>query len=149
MKKAFIYVGHSNWGKSFTLKEITNGNPFKKTVQINQQWVWVRKMSNDDTAVGLLNFAKTIPNLNYQNFILAYCPNQNNDQMAMDILNELQQHCDLYFFVQEEKFGNSNVKISTQEITPLNNFGTVQILTGQNNNIVRAQEFHKFIQLYI
>ncbi|MBL4559937.1 MAG: hypothetical protein JKX79_03020, partial [Labilibaculum sp.] len=144
-----IYVGHSNWGKSYALKQITNGSPYKKTVEINQQWVWVRKMSNDDTAEGLLNFVETIPKLKYQNFILAYCPNQNNDSMAMGILTELQKHCDLYFFVQEEKYSIPNIKITSLEITHLNNIGTVQILKGNNTDIVRAQEFYKFIQLYV
>lgn len=149
MKKAFIYVGHSAWGKSFALKQITNNSSHKKTVQINNKWVWVRKMSNDDDAVGLLSFSKTIPSKGYENFILAYCPKHENDQGAMDILNTLQKSCKLYFFIQEIMYSDPSQSISTTEVDYLNRIGTVQILTGHNPDTVRADQFLSFIKQHI
>ncbi|NPD86431.1 hypothetical protein HNS38_16785 [Lentimicrobium sp. L6] len=149
MKKAFIYVGHANWGKSFALKQITNGSSRKKTAQINDKWVWVRKMSNDDDPAGLLAFSKTIPSKWYENFILAYCPNHEHDQGAMDILNTLQESCELYFFIQEIKFSDPSQSIPETEISFLRQIGTVQILPGHNHDTVRAEQFLSFIKQHI
>ena len=149
MKKAFIYVGHANWGKSFALKQITNGSSHKKTVKINNKWVWVRKMSNDDDSEGLLNFVNSIPTNGYNNFILAYCPNHGYDQGAMEILNSLQQSCDIYFFVQENMYSAPSNIIPASEINHLQQIGTVQILSGKNADSVRANEFLAFINQYI
>ena len=149
MKKAFIYVGHSNWGKSFALKQVTGGNKDKKIVKINNLLVWVRKMSNDDTATGLLNFVRTISNNRYKNFILAYCPKHDTDQRAMETLNILRQSCELYFFVQEEKYNNPATRITEQEILHLQEIGEVEILQGQLPDTVRASKFTDFIKQYI
>ena len=149
MKKAFIYVGHADWGKSFALKQITDNSSRKKTVQINNKWVWVRKMSNDDDANGLLSFSKTIPSNGYKNFILAYCPKHEHDQGAMDILNTLQGSCELYFFIQEIKYSDPSQSIPTTQIDYLNKIGTVQILSGQNPDTVRAEQFLSFIIQHI
>ncbi|WP_353164396.1 hypothetical protein [Empedobacter brevis] len=48
MKKIFLYVGHSNFGKSFALKELTNGSSHQKSTLIDGKTFKVRKMSNDD-----------------------------------------------------------------------------------------------------
>jgi hypothetical protein len=149
MKKAFIYVGHSNWGKSFALKQITNGSSHKKTVVIKNKIFFVRKMSNDDNSSGLLLFSENIPSTWYQNFILAYCPNHEKDQGAMNILNSLQKSCELYFFVQESKYSNPSLSIPETEITYLQKIGKVQILKGHNSDTVRASKFHSFIEQYI
>jgi hypothetical protein len=156
-KKVFIYVGHSNWGKSFALKIITGNNSKRKTVQIAQYNVRVRKMSNDDDGTGLLNWVRTFPIQAYQRFIIAFCPNvppitgnatlQQN--IALDILLELQANNILYFFVQEEKFNFPQIKISQTEINWIRTFGTVQVLPGQNVDTVRAAEFSRFISTHI
>lgn len=149
MKKAFIYVGHANWGKSFALKQITNNNSRKKTVQINNKWFWVRKMSNDDDPAGLLSFSKTIPSKWYENFILAYCPNHDHDQGAMGILNTLQESCELYFFIQEIKYSDPSKLIPITEIAYLQEIGTVHVLSGHNTDTVRADQFRSFIKQHI
>lgn len=149
MKKAFIYVGHSNWGKSFALKQITNGSSHKKTVEIKNKMFFVRKMSNDDNSLGLLSFSESIPSRWYQNFILAYCPNHEIDQGAMKILNSLQKSCELYFFVQESKYSDSSQTIPAAQISFLQKIGKVQILTGHNPDKIRASKFHSFIEQYI
>lgn len=157
MKKVFVYVGHSNWGKSRALKIITNNNSHQKTVQISQYNVRVRKMSNDDDGTGLLDWVRTFPRQAYDRFIVAFCPNSPpvsgsatlQQNIALDILIELQKNNILYFFVQEEKFNFSQNRITPQEINWLRTFGTVQILSGQNSDTVRAAEFHKFVTLNI
>lgn len=144
-KKAFIYVGHSNWGKSFALKQITDGSSHKKTIKIQNQWFWVRKMSNDDFSEGLLDFVRKITYNSYEYFILAYCPNHEGDHIAKSILDELKKQCDLCFFVQESKFSDPSMKITSQEISFLSKIGKVQILKGHHEDSTRANEFLKFI----
>ncbi|PKP12067.1 MAG: hypothetical protein CVU09_00800 [Bacteroidetes bacterium HGW-Bacteroidetes-4] len=149
MKKAFIYVGHANWGKSFAVKQLTNGSSRVKKIQINNKWVWVRKMSNDDKPEDLLEFVKNIPNNWYQNYILTYCPNHEHDKGAMEILNNLQKSCELYFFVQQNMYQDPSQTIPAAEINYLQQIGTVQIITGKIEDSVRANEFLSFINQHI
>lgn len=154
MKKVFIYVGHSNWGKSMALKIITGNSVHQGRVQIQQYNVRVRKMSNDDNGEGLLNWVRTFSNQNYERFIIAFCPNlppitgepSIQQNIAVDILMELQQTNTLYFFIQEEKYNFPQNKITEQEVNWLRNFGATCILRGQNNDTVRANEFQNFIE---
>lgn len=46
--KAFFVVGHKNWGKSETLKELTDGNWRFHWFEINEEWFFFQRMSNDD-----------------------------------------------------------------------------------------------------
>jgi hypothetical protein len=148
MKKAFIYVGHSNWGKSFTLRRLTNNSSYVKTININNKWVWVRKMSNDDKPQELLDFVNSIPSNWYQNFILAYCPTHENvnNRIARRILNSLQQSCQLFFFVQERMFSDQSQIIPEPEISYLREIGNVQVLQGHSGDSIRSARFLDFIR---
>lgn len=145
-KKAFIYVGHSNWGKSEALKQITDRDYRKKLVQIEGKWLFVRKMSNDDQADGLLKFVKKIPDSRHHNFILAYCPNHDRDSTAKSILDELEKSCELYFFVQETKFALSEQKIPESELSYLRKIGSVEVLKGKVKDVDRANAFRTLIE---
>jgi len=154
-KKVFIYVGHSNWGKSMTLKILTGGSSRKKIAEISGHIIRVRKMSNDDYGIGLLEWVKDIPRIKYEKFIIAFCPkfpnidNPTEEQnIAQEILIELQKTNELYFFVQKEKYG-SNEQILQEEIKWISNFGVVKIINGQNSNLIRAEKFIDFIKANI
>lgn len=156
-KKVFIYVGHSNWGKSMALKELTGGSSRKKITNISGHIVRVRKMSNDDDGQGLLDWIRDIPRINYQSFIIAFCPkfppvigeSTTEQNRGLDILLELQKTNELFFFIQKEKYNDSTNQISQDEINWMSNYGIVQILSGQNQNSVRATEFENFIKVNI
>ena len=156
-KKVFIYVGHSNWGKSKALKVLTGGSSHQKVIKISGQIVRVRKMSNDDDGKKLLAWVKNIPRINYQKFIIAFCPKptplieeptleQNN---SLDILLELQKTNELFFFIQKEQYNNPTQQISQDEINWMSTFGIVNILLGHKDDSIRAAEFEKFIKLNI
>lgn len=153
MKKVFIYVGHSNWGKSRTLKIITGNNVHQKIVKIGNYNVRVRKMSNDDDGQGLYNWVRTFPTSPYDRFIIAFCPKlppiteeaTDEQNTALDILIELQKTNILYFFIQEEMYNSPNNVITQAEINWLRTYGTVQVLPNQNIDTVRAHEFYNFI----
>lgn len=157
MKKVFIYVGHSNWGKSMALKMLTGGNSRQKTVAISGIDVKVRKMSNDDDGTGLLKWVQRFPNLKFESFVIAFCPTifpiageaSFKEHMANDILIELQKTNQLYFFVQEQKYSNPSMLISPNEINWLANFGTIEIIKGQYEHNIRAEKFELFIKTYI
>ncbi len=157
MKKVFIYVGHSNWGKSMALKMITGGSSRIKTATISGHNVRVRKMSNDDNGQGLLDWVKNIPLMHYDRFIVAFCPkyppvNEEStaeQNISLDILLELQMTNELYFFVQKEKYNYPTQQIIQDEINWMSNFGIVKIISGQNPNTIRAIEFENFIKAHI
>ncbi|MFC0261391.1 hypothetical protein [Fontibacter flavus] len=157
MKKVFIYVGHSNWGKSRALRVLTGNSSRQKTVQISQYNVRVRKMSNDDDGQGLLNWVRTFPRQNYQRFVIAFCPKVPpitgeatiEQKIALDILIELQTTNKLFFFVQHEKFNYPHDQITQQEINWLKTFGSVKILYGQSPDTIRAKDFLQYIHAYI
>src|SRR4051812_5071343 len=114
-KKVFIYVGHSNWGKSMTLKLLTEGNSKIKFASISGYTFKVRKMSNDDDGQGLLNWVKDIPNIPYDKIIIAFCPKladiehpTEEEETAMDIIFKLQETNELFFFIQMEKYNAPN-----------------------------------------
>jgi len=156
-KKVFIYVGHANWGKSMALKVITGGSSRKKIANISGEIVRVRKMSNDDDGLGLLNWVKDIHRINYRLFIIAFCPNfppvtdeaTTEQNRGLDILLELQKTNELFFFVQKEKFNDSTQQISQDEINWMSNYGIVHIQFGQNPNTIRASEFENFVKAHI
>lgn len=156
-KKVFIYVGHSNWGKSMALKMLTGGSSHKKIANISGHIVRVRKMSNDDYSQKLLDWVIDIPRINYQRFIIAFCPNfppamgkpTIEQNIGLDIILELQKTNELFFFIQKEEFNAPTHQISQDEINWMSNYGIVQILSGQNPNTIRASEFEKFIKVHI
>ena len=149
-KKVFVYVGHSNWGKSLTLQQITDGVAKKQQATIKDQHFWVKKMSNDDDAESLKKFAKYIYPSKWQTHaIIAYCPNHEKDNEAREILDTLAGYAELYFFVQETKFNRPQSQITTAEIAHLHTIGIVEVLTGHHKATVRAERFLQFIESHI
>lgn len=145
MKQIFLYVGHSNFGKSFALKDLTNGDSRKKSTHIDGKKLKVRKMSNDDDEKRLLEFVKKIKNTNYDYYIIAFCPRQEESKNAKEILEILKDIGNLYFFVQKNSFSDDR-EILDNEITGLKKYGIVEILCGKLEYKVRSEKFKEFIQ---
>jgi len=87
--KAFVVVGHSNWGKSRTLRQLT-GSKRKAWIQIKDFRIFIRRMSNDDIAKDLKEFLEKIdPNFK-RIIIITLCPNFDDpDRRTKEILNLL------------------------------------------------------------
>lgn len=146
-KKCFFLVGHSNWGKSYTLVQLTGGSSRVKHTIINGTSIFVRKMSNDDDSRKLLNFVKNdIDNKN--NIIIAFCPSfasEERAQNSIEILETLKDKgFESYFFILHNKY-NSAEQISADEIEKLKEYGECEVLIGNKISEVRAEEFKKFI----
>ena len=153
MKKVFIYVGHSNWGKSMTLKLLTDGSSHKKVAAISSKLIRVSKMSNDEDGKGLLNWVKKFPQLKYQNFIIAYCPKHpiteppTEEQLnGLDILLELKKTNSLFFFLQNENYNDPTEKLTQDDIDWFSLFGSVQALLGHVESTTRADKFISYIK---
>jgi hypothetical protein len=149
MKRAFIYVGHANWGKSYALRVVTHRNKDTKVINLNNKQVRVRKMSNDDQEIAMQTFVDHIPASQFDRFILAYCPTHDTVAGAMAILNSLQRYCELVFFIQESKFKNPTLLIPASELVHLRSIGRVHVLSGNHPDTTRAARFLSFIRPFV
>ena len=142
MKKAFLLVGHSNWGKSETLYQLTDRNRRKKYFQINDEWFFVRRMSNDDNEESLEKFIKSA--WKYKcHLIMAFCPTFEKGK-ASALLNELSKRFEINTFVLTHKYGG-NDSITSKEIKALAKYGIVEELKKKQEATQRAKAFKAFI----
>lgn len=70
---AFL-VGHSDWGKSRTLRELTDGVHQKRYVSIGKSMFYIRRMSNDDLFEDYKDFMNSLDPAVRPNVIAALCP---------------------------------------------------------------------------
>lgn len=146
MKKAFIVVGHSNWGKSETLKCLTNGIHQKRRINIGVDNFRIKRMSNDDFPDRVLDFLEKAFEENYKNIIMALCPDfENKDKKTKYILDKLSERYDLFFFILKNKYGSNKSKyIKKFEIEQLNNYGPI-CLCNQDNAEQRCEKLKNYI----
>lgn len=144
LKKIFLYVGHSNWGKSFVLKSITDNNSRKKIKDIAGNRFRVRKMSNDDNETKLLEFVKSVSSSKYHYHLIAYCPRQEVSSESKEILDILSSSGELFFFIQKMKYGGK-AEITTNEISSLEQYGRVEVLKDDLEYSERAARLKEFI----
>jgi len=144
--KAFILVGHSNWGKSETIYSLKDDDRKKQHVIIKKAWILVRSRSNDDIKHELLIMIKKIVKMDYKVIIILLCPrfDKKDTRNTLKILNELIKKYSLYFFVLEKKYGIDKT-IRRTEIGKLKRYGRVKVLKGENERNIRAKEFKKYI----
>jgi len=71
-KKIVFVVGHENWGKSKTLKALTDNNRYVKNYELGGHEWFIRRMSNDDQPDGYYDFMDV---LSKPYLIAAFCPN--------------------------------------------------------------------------
>lgn len=144
MNKAYLIVGHSNWGKSKTLKQLTSNNRRVKYVSISGENFFVRRMSNDDHEKKLLKFVTDATKYK-RNLIVAFCPAFDKPRESKKILDILAKDFTLFFFVLKHKYG-SDLIISENEIDVLREFGDVSVFNKRNEEAkIRALSFEKYI----
>src|SRR5687768_10529410 len=99
---AFLVVGHSNWGKSQTLRVLTDDDYKKRRMTIDGTQFFVRKMSNDDDRDGhppFLDFAHALRPASKPHVIAAFCPTFGENESGHEILDTLRKRYELFFFV--------------------------------------------------
>jgi hypothetical protein len=145
MKKAFILVGHSNWGKSKTLYHFT-GQTYVHSFMINGKNLEIKRMSNDDIYEELFPAIERLINREIDYLIIAFCPNfVDPRKKAEEILKKLREKYNLYFFVLHKKYG-SNKYISEDELVILKSYGIVENFSLSEDANNRAEAFKKFIE---
>ncbi|MGD0090813.1 MAG: hypothetical protein ABSE73_12910 [Planctomycetota bacterium] len=147
---AFVVVGHSNWGKSWTLKALTGGSWHRKRVRIKGHDFFIRRMSNDDDPKppneadrqSLLDFARK--EKGFRPVILALCPAFQEEKTAQ-LLDVLREKFTLKFWVMKKKFGESDKVVTCEEIGKLRTYGIVEVFAEEVEANSRAAALRHFI----
>lgn len=155
MSKIIFVVGHSNWGKSKTLKCLTDDNRYIQNYTVNNIDWFVRRMSNDDLLPSYSDFMKNLDIETKPNVIAAFCPNfgekpnlkgKNRKEETIEILNSLKNKgYNLYFWVIEHQFVTKK-KMDSSFINELKNFGKVEIYSKCEEADLRALALKDFIK---
>ena len=148
MPKAFIIVGHSNWGKSRTLRQLTD-SPRRARIEINGISIFVKRMSNDDIPQSLINFLKKVDPNAKGIIIIALCPNFDDPSRKTEqILKLLKNKYTPYFFVLKKRYLHDE-EVTHAEIQALRSFGTVWVLEQRAEDSARANAFRTFIESHL
>ena len=149
MAKAFILVGHSNWGKSKTLKALTGGKIQFRYYRIGEKEFVIKRMSNDEFSDKLKNFCESLNPKESKYVLLALCPDFDDSQKYTEaILACLKSKYELFFFVLRHKY-NSNTCIADHEIDKLKGHGVVLVYDEKSEAKERADALKKYIQLHV
>ncbi len=150
--KAFLVVGHKNWGKSTTLKALTGGSRFKRIWMIGKTPFLIRRMSNDDIPKSLKDFVHRLDPAVSPRVIATLCPTFNDKRslpLLLDILGTLKRKYELFFFVLRHKCKNPKSTILDDEIDKLERYGAVKIFSpeGAKPRVI-ARGFENFVRKY-
>lgn len=144
-KIAFV-VGHSNWGKSLTLKALTNGDRYQRRVTIKDVEFLIRRMSNDDLPESFINFMGSVDPASVPAIIAALCPNFEDAQAATEsvLVGLRAKGYKLFFWVMEQQYGTGKV-MPAADIKRLGKYGTVKVFSKNAEAQARARAFRTFV----
>lgn len=144
--KVVFVVGHSNWGKSQTLRALTDDSHRVRRTEIAGIEYFIRRMSNDDQPEGFVKRMKAMRPDRRPQILAALCPDF--DDRKKDTAAVLQSLRDsgykLYFWVLARQYGK-NGQIHPAEISRLRSFGKVEIFDEVAEANVRARKFKAYI----
>jgi len=151
--KAFILVGHKNWGKSLTLRALTNDSRYEKTVGIGGHTLIVRRMSNDDIPKSFIAFVEKLDPLRNRYVIAPLCPDFETKQTTAILIKFCSKY-ELFFWVLKSKYNRDRsgreAQISDAEIDVLKQFGIVEVFAKKRaENSERAVNFKSFIKKFL
>ena len=119
--QAFFVVGHSNWGKSQTLRALAGPHQVRRW-SVKGRDFFVRRMSNDDLSDKWMKFIKQLDPARRSHVIAALCPKTD----ALDLLGTLKDKYNLFFWVLRHSYEGYGA-ISAQEEDALRALGTVVV----------------------
>jgi hypothetical protein len=160
--KAFLFVGHENWGKSDTLRSLEKRlPPFRraprgKIIRIMNRDFFLSRMSNDDRPDEYIKILLSLDPLKQPYVILAFCPHlfEKPRKRTRESLHTLRGNgYALYFWVLETKqgkgIGQHVAKIEQRVIKALAKHGTVGKFRGNALPRIRAEKFQAFVESHI
>lgn len=151
--KAFLVVGHKDWGKSSTLRALTDGSRYPRTWIIKSIMFFIRRMSNDDFPASLIELAKRLDPEVTPNVIATLCPTFNDKKALpalLETLNILKRKYKLFFFVLRHKCSNPDLTIPDDETDKLERYGTVDVFQPERaKSEAIARAFQTFIEEHV
>ncbi len=144
--KIVFVVGHAHWGKSQTLRALTNDDFRVRKIGIGGEEFFIRRMSNDDQPEGYIKFMQSVYPATKPNLIATLCPNFHNPDAATEsILSTLRANgYKMFFWVIEHQYGNVGA-VTAKEISRLRKFGKVEIFSRKFEATARAKNFKRFV----
>ena len=142
-KIAFV-VGHAHWGKSSTLRALTNGDFRVRRTTIAGDEYFIRRMSNDDQSEGYIKFMMSLDPALRPYLIAALCPQFDEPAAATDsILATLRtKGYQLFFWVIEHQYGTSKI-VAAEEIKRLRGFGKVEVFSSPSAEAAARSNYFK------
>lgn len=149
-KIAFV-VGHSDWGKSTTLRALTGDNFRVRWHSISRTDFFLRRMSNDDYPDSYLNFMGRVTPAKYSHLIAALCPVFGVDENPTEIiLDNLQKKgFDLFFWILVKEQGEGERTISKADIRILQKYGLVRTHEERSTPKHNAKLFSRFVSEHV
>jgi len=144
--KVFFVVGHSNWGKSKTLRALTNEDYRVRRTTISGVEYFIRRMSNDDLPDSFIEWMTMVNPKKWPNILATLCPDfEDPDKGTVAVLQALQDKgYKLFFWVLSKKFGTNDF-IQAHEISRLRAFGKVEVIKDEWEASVRGKKFKAFV----
>jgi hypothetical protein len=144
--KVIFIVGHSNWGKSQTLRKLTAGSHRVRRKKIAGIEYFIRRMSNDDQPEGFIKRMAAMDPVNWPYILAALCPDFTDASKATaKVLQGLKDKgYRLFFWVQVQQYGTSET-IQRIDISRLRSFGQVKVFSSAAEADIRAKELKAYI----
>lgn len=148
--KVFFVVGHENWGKSRTLRELTVASRKRTEVRIADVTLFVRRMSNDDVPASFIEFMQQLDPQRRPLVIATLCPNfERSDRQTVPALERLRAvGYQLYFWVLRHAYADGRV-VEETETDRLGEYGEVSVFGQRVEAPMRAASFRRFVAEHI
>lgn len=117
--RAFLVVGHRHWGKSTTLRALTNHQ--RGWVMLDGKRFFVRLMSNDDVPDSYEDFINGLDPAKKPFIIAAYCP----ENLPYPLITALAKKYNVFLWVLEHNY-HDTAAVAASEIEALRKFGKVE-----------------------
>jgi hypothetical protein len=151
--KAFLVVGHKNWGKSSMLRALTDDSRYPRKWPIKSAEFFVRRMSNDDDPGALVKFAEALDPLVTPYLIATLCPTFNDSKAFPALkrtLSAFKAKYNVFFFALRHKCSNPDVMLKDEEIDKLERYGKVEIFQSEGaKSVAIAKAFRRFVEQYV
>jgi hypothetical protein len=144
--KAFLVVGHENFGKSRTLDALVKGSR-RRRASISGRDLFIRSMSNDDRPKSFHRWVGSISPEDKPYVVIAVCP-RHRDLRLNATLRKLKRSYTIVSFVLRRAYERDGT-ISAREIAWLRRFGRVTVFKQRAEAPQRAGALRALIRRHL
>ena len=147
MPGQIVFVcGHSNWGKSWTLRPLTDGTHQGRWARdVGDARFWVRKMSNDDKPDEYFEWMGSQQPTAMPRLIAALCPKFDDPRLDRLLRALRDRGYQLHFWVMKRQYDGPGV-IAPGEISRLQAHGHVEVFSRRADAEHRARSVQAFVR---